>query len=277
MSLAPFVVGLFSLEGRVAVITGGAGLLGVHHAQAIAGAGGIPVLLDLDEERAHTAAKKLAADFQVDAWGAGVDITDQSALREFLARLLKRHGRIDILINNAAHNPKVEAQSGFSRVETFPLDQWDADVEVGLKGAFLCAQIFGGEMARRGAGVIVNISSEYGVSAPDQRLYRIEGLPEENQPVKPASYTVVKSGIIGMTKYLATYWGNRGVRTNCITIAGVFNGQPDEFVRRYVRAVPLGRMALPNEYEGSILYLCADASRFLNGANLVVDGGKSCW
>jgi NAD(P)-dependent dehydrogenase (short-subunit alcohol dehydrogenase family) len=277
MSLAPFVVDLFSLEGRVAVITGGAGLLGVHHAQAIAGAGGIPVLLDLDEEKAHTAAKKLAADFQVDAWGAGVDITDQSALREFLARLLKQHGRIDILINNAANNPKVEAQSGFSRVETFPLDQWDADVEVGLKGAFLCAQIFGGEMARRGAGVIINISSEYGISAPDQRLYRIEGLPEENQPVKPASYTVVKSGIIGMTKYLATYWGNRGVRTNCITIAGVFNGQPDEFVRRYVRAVPLGRMALPNEYEGSILYLCADASRFLNGANLVVDGGKSCW
>jgi NAD(P)-dependent dehydrogenase (short-subunit alcohol dehydrogenase family) len=201
----------------------------------------------------------------------------EPALQKFLVRLLSRHGRIDILVNNAANNPKVERQSGFSRVENFPLDQWDADVAVGLKGAFLCAKVFGAEMAARGAGVIVNISSEYGHSAPDQRLYRIDGLPEHEQPVKPASYTVVKSGIIGMTKYLATYWGGRGVRTNSLTIAGVLNGQPDSFVHRYVQAVPLGRMALPNEYEGSLLYLCADASRFLNGANIVIDGGKSCW
>lgn len=277
MSLAPFVADLFSLRGRVAVITGGAGLLGVHHAKAIAGAGGIPILIDLNEEGARLAAKRLAADFDVDAWGAGVDITNQPSLKRLLDRLLQRHERIDILINNAANNPKVEVPVGFSRVEAFATEQWDADVEVGLKGAFLCAQVFGGEMARRGSGVIVNISSEYGLNAPDQRLYRIEGVPDERQPAKPVSYTVVKSGIIGMTKYLATYWGGRGVRTNCISIAGVFNGQREEFVHRYVQAVPLGRMALPDEYEGSIIYLCADASRFLNGATLVVDGGKSCW
>jgi len=268
---------LFTLKDRVALITGGAGLLGVQHAEVIAAAGGIPILLDLDEARADAAAQKLATQFHVDAWGAAVDITDQAALQAFLARVLERHGRIDILINNAANNPKVESQVGFSRVENFPLHQWDADMEVGLKGAFLCAQVFGAEMAKRSSGVIINISSEYGLNAPDQRLYRIEGLPEEEQPVKPVTYTIVKSGIIGMTKYFATYWGARGVRSNCITIAGVFNGQSDEFVNRYVHAVPLGRMARPNEYQGSILYLCADASRFLNGANLVVDGGKSCW
>ena len=204
MSFAPLVIDLFTLEDRVALITGGAGLLGVKHAEVIAAAGGIPILIDLDEARANAAAHKIAAQFTVDAWGAAVDITDQVALKAFLTRVLLRHGRIDILINNAANNPKVEAQVGFSRVETFPIQQWDADVEVGLKGAFLCAQVFGAEMAKRGSGVIINISSEYGLNAPDQRLYRIEGLPEEKQPVKPITYTIVKSGIIGMTKYFAT-------------------------------------------------------------------------
>ena len=277
MSFAPLVVDLFTLQGRVAVITGGAGLLGVKHAEVIAAAGGIPVLVDLDETRAQAVASKIADEFHVDAWGAATDITQPEAVRALLARVLERNGRVDILINNAANNPKVEDQAGFSRVENFPMSQWDADVDVGLKGAFLCSQVFGTEMAARNSGVIVNISSEYGLNAPDQRLYRVEGVPEELQPVKPATYTIVKSGIIGMTKYFATYWGGKGVRVNCITIAGVFNGQPEEFVRRYVQAVPLGRMARPNDYQGSILYLCADASRFMTGSNLIIDGGKSCW
>ena len=132
-------------------------------------------------------------------------------------------------------------------------------------------------MARHGRGVIVNIGSEYGVNGPDQRLYRQEGLAEEDQPVKPITYTVVKSGLIGMTRYFAIYWGPKGVRVNAVSLAGVRAGQSDEFVRRYIQQVPLGRMAEPDEYQGTILYLCADASRFLTGVNLVIDGGKSCW
>ncbi len=277
MSFAPLVTELFSLDGRVVVITGGAGLLGVKHAEVIAAAGGIPVLADLDLERANLAAADVAQRFGVAAWGVKVDITDLDQVHGLLAQVLARNGRIDVLINNAANNPKVENQSGFFRVENFPLHQWDADMNVGLKGAFLCSQIIGGEMARNGGGVILNISSEYGVNSPDQRLYRVEGLPEDEQPIKPATYTIVKSGLLGMTRYLATYWGAKAVRVNAISIAGVYNGQSDEFVRRYVQQVPLGRMAKPDDYQGSVLYLCSDASRFLTGANLIVDGGKSCW
>ncbi len=277
MKLNPLAAKLFSLENRVAVITGGAGLLGLKHAEIVAAAGGIPLLIDLDDERAQSAAEDLKQRFGSRAKGLRGDVTSQPSVLELSQAILQEFGRIDVLINNAANNPSVEKKSGFSRVENFPLEQWEADVDVGLKGAFLCTQVFGGQMARDGGGVVVNVSSEYGVNAPDQRLYRVEGLPEDQQPVKPVTYTVVKSGLIGMTRYFATYWGAQGVRVNAISIAGVQNGQPEEFVRRYVSGVPLGRMAQPDEYQGSILYLCSDASRFLTGANLIVDGGKSCW
>ena len=279
MTFDPLLTRLFSLEGRVAVITGGAGLLGVRHAEAIAAAGGVPVLLDVAGDRAAAAAANLAARFGVACLGLHADITRPDSVEEVARRLRADFGRIDILINNAANNPKVEktAEVSFSRVENFPLAQWEQDFAVGLKGAFLCTQVFGGQMAAAGRGVILNISSEYGLQAPDQRLYEIPGLPEDQQPVKPVTYTVVKSGLLGMTRYFATYWAHKGVRCNAITIGGVQNGQPEDFVERYVRMVPLGRMAQPDEYQGSILYLCSDASKFVNGANLIVDGGKSCW
>ena len=178
---------LFSLQDRVAVITGGAGLLGVKHAEIIASAGGIPVLVDLAASRAEELAKEIAQNFGVPAWGVGADITKAEEIGSVLEQILQRHGSLDILINNAARDPKVKGDTttSLSRVENFPMDQWDADLEVGLKGAFLCSQIFGGEMARRGKGVIVNIGSEYGVNGPDQRLYRRADLAEEAQPVKP--------------------------------------------------------------------------------------------
>jgi len=208
-----------------------------------------------------------------------VDICDRAAVEGALQQVLAEYGRVDILINNAAIDAKVGAgeSTGFARVENFPLEKWDLELEVGLKGAFICSQVFGCEMARRGKGVIVNIGSEYGVSGPDQRLYRQSGLAEEDQPVKPITYTVVKSGLIGMTRYFAIYWGPRNVRVNTVSLAGVHAGQPEEFVQRYIQQVPLGRMAEPDEYQGTILYLCADASRFLTGVNLVIDGGKTCW
>jgi NAD(P)-dependent dehydrogenase (short-subunit alcohol dehydrogenase family) len=269
----------FDLTGRVAVITGGAGLLGPRHANAIASAGGTPVLVDLHRDRAETHAAELARTHGVPALGLGVDITDPRAVEGMLDVVLSKYGRVDILVNNAANNPKVEdaAQVAFSRLESFPLQQWEADVAVGLTGAFLCSQIVGRELARRGRGTIVNISSEYGMIAPDQRLYRQEGVPEDQQPVKPVTYTVVKAGIMGLTSYLATYWATQGVRCNTLTVGGVFNGQPEEFVARAASRIPMARMANKDEYEGAIVFLCSDASSFMTGANLVVDGGKTCW
>lgn len=151
------------------------------------------------------------------------------------------------------------------------------DLDVGLGGAFNCAKVFGVQMARQGVGVIVNIASDLGVIAPDQRLYRVEGREPEQQPVKPVTYSVVKHGLLGLTKYLATYWCEQGVRCNALSPGGVYAGQNDVFVSKLTQLIPLGRMADADEYRGAIAFLCSDASSYMNGANLVVDGGRSTW
>jgi NAD(P)-dependent dehydrogenase (short-subunit alcohol dehydrogenase family) len=263
----------FALGGRVVVITGGAGLLGARHAEAVASADGVPVVVDLDERRAREVVRACGAGTAVAA-----DITDALAVRAALDTVLDAYGRVDGLINNAANNPKVEGgRRAFCRLEEFPLERWQDDLNVGLTGAFLCSQAFGSHMAAHGGGSIVNISSEYGMLGPDQRLYRRDDLPADEQPVKPVSYSVTKAGLDGMTRWLATYWGDRGVRVNTLTVGGIENGQPPDFVRRAADRVPLRRMARPDEYEGAVLFLLSDASEFMTGANLVVDGGKSAW
>lgn len=266
---------LFDLDSRVAIITGGAGLLGQQHAEAISEAGGIPVLLDirqLPDDQAQ-------ARFGPKAISLATDITDPASVKSALDAILSRLGRIDILINNAANNPKVEHPSDLtgSRFENFSVQQWQADLAVGLTGAFLCSQVFGAEMARRKSGVIVNVASDLALIAPDQRLYREEGTPEECQPVKPVTYSVVKTGLLGLTRYLATYWAKDGVRANAISPGGVQTSQSDVFLSRISTLIPLGRMARVNEYQGALLFLCSDASSYMTGANLVVDGGRTCW
>jgi NAD(P)-dependent dehydrogenase (short-subunit alcohol dehydrogenase family) len=260
----PEMTKLFDLTGRVAVITGGLGLLGRKHAEAISDAGGIPLLVDIrsDGDRAIRA-----------------DVTDPVQVGALLDEVLARYGRVDILINNAANNPKMESTSDveFSRLENFPIGQWEQDLAVGLTGAFLCSQVIGAELARRGRGVIVNVASDLGLIAPDQRLYRKEGVPEERQPAKPVTYSVVKTGLIGLTRYLATYWADSGVRVNAISPGGVYNGQPDDFVQRLSSLIPLGLMAEIDEYKGAMLFLCSDASSYMTGANLVIEGGRTCW
>jgi NAD(P)-dependent dehydrogenase (short-subunit alcohol dehydrogenase family) len=270
---------LFRLDGRVAVITGGAGLLGYQHAVTIAGLGGLPVLLDVNQAGLAANAARLAEETGYQALTLLADITDLEALAAAGAQLLERHGRVDILINNAARNPKVESagDKDFSRLEHFPWEQWRLDLDVGLGGAFNCAKVFGAEMARRGHGVIVNIASDLGVIAPDQRLYRVDGREDDQQPVKPVTYSVVKHGLIGLTKYLATYWCEQGVRCNALSPGGVYAGQNDVFVSKLTRLIPLGRMAEADEYRGAIAFLCSDASSYMNGANLVIDGGRSTW
>ena len=270
---------VFDITGRVAVITGGTGLLGQQHAEAIAGAGGIPVLADIRLNGVDPESRAWKERFGDLAFAVETDITDPESVKKLLTTVLDRYGRVDILINNAANNPKMEKASKveFSRLENFPLKQWEEDISVGLTGAFLCSQIIGSEMAKRKRGVIVNVASDLAVIAPDQRLYRQAGLPDEKQPVKPVTYSVVKTGLIGLTRYLATYWADRGIRVNAISPGGVYNNQPDDFVDRLTKLIPLGRMANMDEYQAAILFLCSDASSYMTGTNLVIDGGRSCW
>jgi len=266
-------LGNFSLEGKVCIITGGGGLLGAKNAEAICEAGGIPVLWDINLEAAAAVAKSVGG--KASAWH--VDITDKAAIGAALDGLLATHGRIDILINNAANDPKVEpgADLTWSRFENLSLETWAFDLSVGLTGAFLCAQVVGAHMAQSGGGTILNIASDLAVISPDQRLYRQDGLAEDQQPVKPVTYSVVKHGLIGLTKYLATYWADKGVRCNAISPGGIYNGQSDDFVGRLSNLIPMGRMADKDEYKSAIVFLCSDASAYMTGQNLIMDGGRS--
>lgn len=270
---------LFDLTGRVAIITGGAGFMGPKHAEVIANYGGIPIIVDLPEADPIKAAKKLVKNIDKNVFGYEADITQKEQVQGILDFVIKKFGRIDILINNAANNPKVEATGliGWARFENFPLSLWEQDLNVILKGSFLCCQIIGSEMAKRKSGIILNVASDLAVIAPNQRLYRQDGLPDDQQPVKPVTYSVAKTGLIGLTRYLATYWADAGVRVNAISPGGVYNNQPEEFVRRLNQLIPMGRMADIDEWQGAIIFLCSDASSYITGINLTIDGGRNVW
>lgn len=275
----------FSLQGRVAVITGGAGKLGVRHAEAIMEAGGSAILLDIDKEKLRLACDQLLEDFRgTPPEGVACNITDPTQVEEACDQILKKRGHVDILINNAANNPHVgddtndKKKQNLSRLEEFPLTLWQQDLAVGLTGAFLCSKIFGPVMAKQNKGVILNVSSDLSVIAPDQRLYHNPDLPESQQPVKPVTYSVVKAGIVGLTRYLSTYWNGKGVRVNAVSFGGVYSSDLDpEFVTRLESLIPMGRMASMNEYKSAIVFMTSDASSYLTGQNVVLDGGRSIW
>ncbi|MFH1409373.1 MAG: SDR family oxidoreductase [Nanoarchaeota archaeon] len=272
------VAGRFRLDGKVIIITGGAGLLGRKHAEAVAEMGAIPVIWDVDEKAAKDAADGIRHAFKGKALGMGCDITDERSILKAFARVLKTFKKVEVLINNAANNYKVEGgKKQFSRLENFPREAWDQDIAVGLTGAFLCSRVIGAHMAQHGGGVILNIASDLGIIAPDQRIYREEGKAEEEQPVKPVTYSAVKAGLLGLSKYLATYWADKGVRVNAVSFGGVSNNQDEAFVKKLTNLIPLGRMADKDEYKAVVVFLVSDASSYMTGSNLVIDGGRTTW
>jgi NAD(P)-dependent dehydrogenase (short-subunit alcohol dehydrogenase family) len=272
----------FDLTGKTALITGAAGLLGVEHAAALLESGATVILTDIDGAALQAAQSQLARRAVPSRIATRtMDVTKPEVVRE-VARWSSEAGRrVDILLNNAAVDPKVGAGRDVvdtSRFEHLSIEQWQLQVDVGLTGAFLCSQAFGGAMAGDGqGGVILNIASDLSVLAPDQRLYRQDDVPEERQPVKPVTYSVVKTGLIGLTRYLATYWAHRGVRVNALSPGGVFVDQDDVFVERLTSLIPLGRMARRDDYRSAVQFLCSDAAAYMTGQNIVMDGGRSVW
>lgn len=272
----------FSIKDKVVIITGGGGLIGMKHAEAVMEGEGIPVLLDIVQAGMDRVVKTLKEEY---GEGAVVetfvtDITKKDNLIDICEKLVAKYGHVDGLINNAANNPKVEGGSknlNATKFPDFPVDIWNDDIAVGLTGAMLCAQVFGRQMEIQGSGVIINISSDYGIISPNQNIYRKEGIPEDEQTIKPVSYSVVKHGIMGLTKYLATYWGQKGIRVNTLCPASLLNGQDPEFVSKLSSLVPMGRMSNPDEYVGTVLYMLSNASSYMTGATVVLDGGRTIW
>jgi NAD(P)-dependent dehydrogenase (short-subunit alcohol dehydrogenase family) len=260
----------FSLKDNVAIVTGSLGLLGKHHCQALAEAGAHVVVSDLDENKCRDFAGSLTPE----ALGAGADVSDAASVSALLKKTLDRFGRIDILLNNAAVDEKFEnplLELRMSQFEHFPISLWKKIMDVNVTGVFICSQIIGAAMAKQGKGSIINVASTYGVVAPDQSLYKA---PDGRQVFfKSPAYPVSKGAVISFTKFLAAYWGHCGVRVNALSPGGVENAQDDFFVKNYSAKTPLGRMAQPSDYQGAIVFLASDASSYMTGANLIVDGG----
>lgn len=272
----------YDLTGSTALITGASGLLGGQHARAILQHGGTVVLTDIDEEGLITQKKTLGEHFDPRmvevCW---MDVTDESSIELVLQQLNEKGIHISILINNAAIDPKVSSYDSLteiSRLENFSSDQWNLEIAVGLTGVFLCSKIFGTAMATSTtSGVILNISSDLSVISPDQRLYSKADLESSDQPVKPITYSAIKAGIVGLTRYLATYWSEQNVRCNSLSPGGVENGQGVDFTSQLISRIPMGRMAKLDEYQGAIQFLCSDASEYMTGQNIVMDGGRTVW
>jgi NAD(P)-dependent dehydrogenase (short-subunit alcohol dehydrogenase family) len=261
---------LFDVGGQIVLITGASGQLGSEYASAFLQRGARVVGLDIEQSSGSHA---LSAKYPERYFFQAVDVTVKSSLQQALAAVLGRFGTPTVLINNAAiDSPPSAPLEENGPFEDYPEASWDKVIDVNLKGVYLCCQVFGAAMAKAGKGSIINIASIYGVVAPDQSLYEYRRNRGEVF-FKPVAYSASKSGILNLTRYLSVYWAKQSVRVNSLTIAGVFNGQEQAFLDVYCGRIPIGRMANVDEYNGSMLFLASDASRYMTGANLVVDGG----
>ncbi len=268
----------FDITGKVALITGGAGLLGPVYARALAAVGATVVLADILTEKVEEEAKKISAEHGTPCVGIHLNLLEQASIRDAVSFVVNTFGKIDILINNAQGVPKDEKET----FEEYLPEHWDFTSNVNLRGTFLCTQEVGKHMLKNSGtksgsekGVIINISSIYGAYAPDQRIY-FDGMKKSLSP-SPAVYSATKGGIIALTKYLAAYYGGKGIRVNCVSPGGVFTNQDAAFVQNYSRRVPMGRMAQKEELAGIVVFLASGASTYITGQNIFVDGGLSCW
>ncbi|MDH7605389.1 MAG: SDR family oxidoreductase [Melioribacter sp.] len=265
---------LFSLKNKVAIVTGAIGLIGKEHCKALSDAGANIVVADLDEDKC----KEFAASLPTESIGIYLDVTNLESVKNLRDKVLDKFGHIDILVNNAAINDMFEnpkAASELSKFENYPLELWQKSVDVNLTGVFLCSQVIGTVMAKQKYGSIINIASTYGITAPDQSLYKKEDGTQNFY--KPPAYSATKGAVIMFTKYLAAYWGKDGVRVNTLTPGGVENSQDEFFIKKYSSRTMLGRMAKPTDYKGALIFLASDASSYMTGANLIVDGGWTAW
>jgi 2-deoxy-D-gluconate 3-dehydrogenase len=275
--IMPDLPKMFDLTERVAVVTGGAGLLGRQFCHTLAEAGAQVVVVDINQEAAESLAKEInQAGSQ--AMSVPGDITRPVSVQGMVKKVLKAYHQLDVLVNSAALDPKFDkehiSEHGANAFESFPLEAWNQALSVNLTGMFLCSQAVSKPMLEQGEGVIINICSTYGLVGPDQRIYQREGQPRQ---FKPVTYTVTKAGVLGLTKYLATYYAGKNIRVNALSPGGVFNDHDETFVKAYSARTVIGRMAEKTEMNGALLFLASDASRYMTGANLVVDGGWTAW
>ncbi|MCE9550563.1 MAG: SDR family oxidoreductase [Betaproteobacteria bacterium] len=261
---------LFDVSREIVLITGASGQLGNEYASAFVERGAKVIGLDI---RPSPKSEALSAQYPENYLFLAADVTAKTSLQQALDAIVSKTGIPTVLINNAAiDSPPSAPPEENGPFEDYPEASWDKVINVNLKGVYLCCQVFGGAMAKAGKGSIINVASIYGVVSPDQSLYEYRRKRGEVF-FKPVAYSASKSGILNMTRYLAVYWAKQGVRVNSLTIAGVFNNQEQAFLDAYCGRVPAGRMANSNEYNGSVLFLASEASRYMNGANLIVDGG----
>jgi NAD(P)-dependent dehydrogenase (short-subunit alcohol dehydrogenase family) len=291
---------LFDLSGRVALVTGGAGLLGREFSKTLLAAGAGVAIADLDGQAAQEAAASINNNFgnkslptsgvRPQAVGFPVDISSKDSVQSLMNSVMQEFQRLDILVNSAALDPKIGSQSEaesqlkgeensaddplYLTFEDYPVGLWQKALDVNLTGMFLCCQAAGRQMVRQGSGVIINICSIYGMLGPDQRIYQ---RPGETVKYKPAYYSVTKAGVLGLTNYLAAYYAGKNIRVNALTPGGVYQDQDDDFLQAYSSRTMLGRMAEKNELNGALLFLASDASAYMTGSNLVVDGGWAAW
>ncbi|TSC63999.1 MAG: putative oxidoreductase [Parcubacteria group bacterium Gr01-1014_106] len=268
---------LFDLTDRVAIVTGGAGFLGKEFARTLAHAGAHVVVADIDHKAAETVARELSSVSKTEALAVQTDVTNNESVRAMVAMTKDVLGRVDILVNSAALDPKFDPKEAGKHVQTFedyPLEAWQKSLDVDLTGAFLCTQAVTPIMREQKSGAIVNVSSIYGVAGPDQRLYEKD---DGSKGMKPPSYSATKAALDGFTRYLATYFAGMNIRVNTLILGGVFKGHDEQFTKRYNARVPMGRMMKLEEVGGPLLFLVSDASSYMTGANLVVDGGWTAW
>lgn len=266
----------FRLTGKTALVTGAAGVIGRKVCAGLAESGANVIVADINEEEAITFANELRASYDVEATGIGCNVADPEQVSRMVERSVSIMGEINILHNNAASKSS-NLEQFLAPFEEYSLEQWREVMSVNLDGIFLVAQKVGKQMIKQGnGGSIIQTASIYGILAPDHRIY--EGSHYMGRPItSPAVYSASKGGVVALTKYLSTYWSKHGIRVNTITPGGVENGQNDEFKQKYSERIPLGRMASADEMVGAVLYLASDASRYVTGHNLIVDGGLHAW